>query len=671
MSEAREEHSDTLPKLLRHRGKTLADRHVAMRVKDRGIWKCYTWKDYLERVRDLTLGLVRLGLRPGEKVLIIGENKPEWFWAELAAQAAGGVAVGVFTDCGASEVRYYVEHSDARFVVAHDQEQVDKVLEIKAQVPGLRKVIYWDPKGLWNYREPDLLSMERVLELGKAYGAEHPELFDQLVDRGKGDDIAVICYTSGTTGLPKGAMLSQRWLVEGIREWSRVDGWDRPGMEYLSFIPPAWATEQGLGIAGGLVAGLRLNFPEEPETVQENVREIGPEILFYGARLWESVNSMVQARIMDSTALRRWIYRRCLWVGLKVADRKIQRKTVGPFWGSLWWLAYQLCFRALKDRLGLSRAKVVYSAGGALSPEIIRYFLALGIEIKLFYGSTEMGVVSIPRPGEIRPETSGRPMPWAEVRISEEGEILVKSKFMYSGYYKNPEATAAKLKDGYYCSGDFGHLDEEGHLIVIDRMEDLKPLSGGRKFSPQYTEVRLRFSPFIRDVLVVGGEHRDYVGALVNIDLENVGRFAESHHIPYTTFADLSQKPQVIQLVREEIKKVNRTLPEHARVMRFVNLHKEFDADEAELTRTRKIRRSFVEERYRDLIEAIYTGQKELGVEATVTYRDGRQGIIRTVISVNDVELTEAPWEMNRAGEFPLRQGSGSAAALDDAAVRK
>ncbi len=632
-----EESLDTLPKILRHRAQTLGDREISMRVKDRGIWRRYTWKDYYEKVRYLAMGLVSLGLERGEKILIIGENKPEWFWAELAAQCAGAVAVGVFTDCVAHEVKYYADNSDATFVVAHDQEQVDKVLEIKPQLPLLRKVIYWDPKGLWNYRDPDLISMETVLEMGRIYDESHPGLFDHLVDQGNSEDIAVICYTSGTTGMPKGAMLSHRWLVEGIREWSAVDGWNRPGMEYLSFIPPAWATEQGLGIAGGIVAGLRVNFPEEPETVQENIREIGPEILFYGARLWESVNSMVQAKILDSTKLRRWIYKKCLSVGFKVADRRIQKKPLGPFWKLLWWLAYQGCFRPLRDRLGLSRARVVYSAGGALSPEIIRYFLALGIEIKLFYGSTEMGVVSIPRPGEIRPETSGRPMPWVDVKISEDGEILVKSRFMYSGYYKNPEATAAKLRDGYYCSGDFGYIDEEGHLIVIDRMEDLKPLSGGRKFSPQYIEVRLRFSPFIKDVLVVGGEERDFVAALVNIDLENVGRYAEANHIPYTTFADLSQKQKVIELVREEIRRVNRTLPEHARVVRFVNLHKEFDPDEAELTRTRKIRRSFVEERYRDLIEAIYAGKDSLTVEAVVRYRDGRQGVVSTVIFVNDV----------------------------------
>jgi long-chain acyl-CoA synthetase len=278
----------------------------------------------------------------------------------------------------------------------------------------------------------------------------------------------------------------------------------------------------------------------------------------------------------------------------------------------------------------------LYSAGGALSPEIIRFFLALGIEIKLFYGSTEMGVVSIPRPGEIQPETSGKPMPWTDVKISEEGEILVKSKYLHAGYYKNPEATAKNIKDGYFSSGDFGHIDENGHLIVIDRMEDLKELSDGRKFSPQYSEVRLRFSPYVKDVLVVGGD-RGFVSALVNIDLDNVGRFAESRHIPYTTFTDLSQKTEIIDLVNGEIRRVNRTLPEHAHIQRFVNMHKEFDADEAELTRTRKLRRTFVEDRYKDLIDALYSDNDTLDVEAEVTYRDGRKGVIRTAIHVNSV----------------------------------
>jgi len=611
---------------------------MAMRVKARGIWQRITWKDYYRKVRDLCLGMVSLGLKRGDKVCIIGENKPEWFWAELAAQCAGAVAVGVFTDCIPREVKYFVEHSDSKFVVAHDQEQVDKILEIKEDLPLLKKVIYWDPKGLWDYDDPDLLSMEEVMEDGLHYRQEHPGLFDEIIDLGTAEDIGVICYTSGTTGLPKGAMLNQNYLVEMVREWSQIDGWGQQGLEYLSFIPPAWSTEQALGIAGGLVIGLCVNFPEEPETVQENIREIGPEILFYGARLWENINRTVQARMIDSTRLRRWIYHRFVPIGLKIADRKIQNRPVGPWWRFLGWLAHQTVFRALRDRLGLPRAKVVYSTGGALSPEIIRFFLALGVEIKLLYGSTETGAISIPRPGEIHPETSGRPMPWTDVKISDEGEILAKSKYMYSGYYKDPDATAAKIRDGYYCSGDFGHIDEEGHLIVIDRMDDLTPLSDGHKFSPQYTEVRLRFSPYIKDVLVVGGEQRIFVAGIVDIALDNVGRFAEARNIPYTTFTDLSQKPQIADLINQEIRRVNRTLPEYARIRRFVNLHKEFDADEAELTRTRKLRRAFVEDRYRDLIEALYSDREEITVDAPITYRDGRKSVVRTSIRINIID---------------------------------
>jgi len=626
---------DTLPKILRRNCEKYGDQKVAMRVKDRGIWQSYTWKDYYEKVKYFSLGLMHLGLERSDKISILGENKPEWYWAELAAHCAGGAVAGIFTDCNPSEVKYYVEHSGSKFVVAHDQEQVDKMLEIKDQLPLLQKLIYWDPKGLWNYRDPALLSFDEVLGMGKAHEKEHPRLFDERIDQGQSSDVGVICYTSGTTGLPKGAMLSQRWLVDGVRAWSQMDDWENKGYQYLSFIPPAWATEQGLGIAGSLIADVVVNFPEEPETVQENLREIGPDILFFGARLWENVNRMVQARMIDSTAMRRFLYRTCLPIGYQMADRLGNKQRPSWLLQSLCWLSYQTIFRQLRDKLGLSNAKVVYSAGAAVSPEIIRFFQALGVSIKLFYGSTELGVVSVPRKDDIRPETSGTLVPWAEVKLSEEGEILVKSQFMYSGYHQDPESTAKKMKDGWYATGDFGHIDESGHLIVIDRMDDLKALADGKKFSPQYTEVRLRFSPYIKDALVIGGEDKDFVSALINIDLDNVGRFAESKRIPYTTFTDLSQKWEVVDLVKKEVEKVNRTLPEWARVKRFVNLHKEFDADEAELTRTRKLRRTFVEDRYRDLVQALYGEEEEYAVEAAITYRDGRKGVIRTAIHIN------------------------------------
>jgi len=629
--------SETLPQALRENYKKYGSRVVAMRVKDKGIWHEYTWEDYYLKVKYFCLGLMSLGLQRGDKVSILGENKPEWFWAELAVQSARGAAVGIFTDCLPNEVKYYVEHSDSTFVVVHDQEQVDKLLEIKNDVPKVKKVIYWDPKGLWTYTDPILLSFDAVIGLGKDYDKKHPELFEEMVNQGSGNDIAAFCYSSGTTGLPKGGMLSQKWLVESVREWARLDGWFGKDYEYLSFIPPAWITEQGIGVAGSILARMVVNFPEEPETVQENIRELGPGILFFGARLWENLNRMVQARMIDSTFLRRLVYRLILPLGLKVADMKSRKKKIALPWKIIYFIAYHVVFRQLRDRLGLSNVDAVYSAGAAVSPDIIRYFKALGINIRLFYGSTEQGVMSMPREGDIRPDTSGPPVPWVEIKLSDEGEILIKNKYPYSGYYKNPEATAEKVKDGWFYTGDFGHMNKDGHLIVIDRMDDLKELAGGKKFSPQYSEIRLRFSPYIKDALVIGGPGKEYVTVLINIDLDNVGRFAEAHHIAYTTFTDLSQKKEAIDLIGKEIAGVNDTLPEWTRIRRFVNLHKEFDADEDELTRTRKLRRTFVEDKYKDLIGALYGDEDKYKVEADVTYRDGRKGTIETSIHVNEI----------------------------------
>ncbi len=628
---------DTLPKILRHQYEQYPNKEV-LREKDRGIWRCYTWKQYYNKVKYLSLGFVSLGFKKGDKIAVLGENKPEWYYAELAAQSAGGATVGIYADCVPSEVKFYVKHSDSVLVVVHDQEQVDKLLEIKDEIPLVKKVIYWDPKGLWSYRDPMLISFDEVLELGRKYEGSNPHLFDQNVDRGSGNDIGVICYTSGTTGEPKGAIFSQRYMVEGGKAWIERDNWTGNGYNYLSFIPPAWGMEQSMGIAGSLISDIVVNFPEAPETVQENLREISPELLFYGARLWEMVSRTVQAKMIDSTLPRRFIYRMCLPIGLKVARLKSEKKKVNLFWRGLYFLAHFVFFRQLLDNLGLNKAKVVYSAGAAVSPEIIRFFQALGVEIKMLYGTTETGFVSIPLEGDIRPETCGPVLPWVDVKLSDAGEILVKNKYMYSGYYKNPEATEEKLKDGYYQTGDFGYLDEEGHLIVIDRMEDLKSLSGGKKFSPQYTEIRLRFSPYIKDVLVVGEEKRSHVTALINIDIQNVGRFAEKNSVSYTTLSDLSQKPDVIELVRREVAKVNRTLPDHARIKRFCNLHKEFDADEAELTRTRKLRRTYVEDSYSELITALYEEMDEYEMEASITYRDGRTGVTKTLIRLNNVE---------------------------------
>jgi len=628
---------DTLAKLLRSNAEKYGDRKIAMRVKDRGIWQRFTWKDYYERVKYFSLGLVSLAMKRGDKVSILGENKPEIFWAELGVQAAGGTMVGIFTDCTPPEVKFYITDSDSTFVVAHDQEQVDKILQIKDDLPLVKKVIYWDPKGLWNYDDPVLINFSDMLQLGKEYERNHRGLFEQTVEDGKGEEIALICYTSGTTGLPKGAMISHRGLVAIAQAWRDVDHWS-DNDRYVSFIPPGWIAEQAVGVAGQLVSAMEVNFPEEPETVQENIREIGPTILFFAPRLWENINRMIQAKITDTSALRRWIYQLFLPFGYTAAEYRSSKKSFGFFWGALHQFARWLLFRPLRDRVGLSRIRCAYTAGSAVSPEILNYFQAIGVNVKQLYGGSEQGLVTIHLDGEIKYETCGPPMPGVDVTLSPEGEILVKGDNIFSGYYKNLEATQEKIRDGWYYTGDFGYIDDDHHLVVIDRMEDLKELKSGRKFSPQYAEIRLRFCPYIKDALVIGGEDKDYVTAIVNIDLDNVGRWAEARRIPYTTFTDLSQKSEVIELIKKDIQRINKFLPDWSRIRKFVNLHKEFDADEAELTRTRKLRRTFVEIRYNDLITALYGKDPEYSVEASITYRDGRKGVIKTAIQINQVE---------------------------------
>lgn len=623
----------TLPQFFLQNCKRHSRNRTAMREKDRGIWKSYTWQEYHDRVKHLSLFLKKAGLSPGDNVALLGENKPEIYWAELAAQAAGAASVGIFSDCGAEEVKFFVNHSDVTFLFVHDQEQVDKVLEVRKELPQLKKAIYWDPKGLWNYKDPLLISIKDAMAAGREYEKEHPDLFEDMVARGKAEDIAVIIFTSGTTGKPKAAMLSQGGLVSAAKGFVQVDRYG-PEDNYLSFVPVAWITEQLIGVAGSIFSGFVVNFPERAETVNENIRELGATILFFSPRQWESINRMIQSKILATNRIKRQVYNFFVPVALEVSRKRLNREPVGHGLRLLHGLGQWLVLRNLRDNLGLSFLRVGYTAGSAVSPDILRFFQAIGINIKQIYGSSEMGLVTAHRDGEIRPETSGKPLPGVEVRLSQEGEIQVRNPGMFVGYYKDEEAFRKKFSEGWYCSGDYGHIDEEGHLIVIDRMDDLRSLGNGRKFSPQYPEVRLRFSSYVKEVLVVGEEKYKYPCCLVNIDLDNVGHWAEANQIPYTTFADLSQKPEVIALIKEEIQRMNKTLPEEARLVKFLNMVKEFDADEAELTRTRKLRRSFLEERYRDLIEGLYSDRDEVEVNMVIEYRDGRKGTMTRKVKI-------------------------------------
>jgi long-chain acyl-CoA synthetase len=629
------EKRDTIPQIIKSNCEKWGSR-TAMSMKMFGIWHRYSWQDYYTNVKYFSLGMIGLGLKRGDVVCIIGDNEPQWFWAEFATQAAGGIATGIYVDSVPSEVKYTAVHSDAKFAVVNDQEQTDKFLEIQKELPLLKKIIYWDTKGLRNYDDPMLISFNEVMELGKEYDKKHPGLFDNNVDAGKGDDIAFIYYTSGTTGLPKGAVLNHRALITTAQGFvSRYPMNENDNL--ISNFPAAWVGDSFFATIPHLLTGAMLNFPEEPETIAEDTREIGPNFVIYGPRQWEGLVSEIQVKMLDAYWLKRLAYKLFLPVGHKIADMKFEGKTPNVFWRFLHYIAYLALFRPLKDKLGLSKVRFAVTGSSVLSLDTFRLIHAIGVELRQCYASTEAGLISSHGKGEIKFESVGRPALGTSLRITKEGELLVTSDCMFTGYHKNPEKTEVTLIDGWCHTGDAVNLNEQGHLIFMDRLEHMGILKSGAKYAPQYIEGRLRFSPYIKDAMVIGGKDKDYVSAIVNIDFAMVGKWAERHRIPYTTFVDLSQKKEVADLVRQDLERVNGYLPEPSRVQKFVLLHKEFDPDEAELTRTRKLRREFMEQRYKDLIEALYGNRDKIDVEAHVTYRDGRKGVVTTSIHIRGI----------------------------------
>jgi long-chain acyl-CoA synthetase len=626
---------ETIPQIIRDNCERWGER-TAMCMKMFGIWRQYTWQEYYDNVKYLSLGLVSLGLGRGDVVCIIGDNEPQWFWGEFAIQAAGGVATGIFVDSIPSEVKYIAEHSGAKFAIVNDQEQTDKFLEIKNELPLLKKIIYWDPKGLRNYDDPSLISFNEVITQGREYEKTHPGLFEQNVEQGSGDNVAFIYYTSGTTGLPKGAILTHHALITTARGF--IDRYPlNEDDNLLSNFPAAWVGDSFFATIPHLLTGAKLNFPEEPETIAEDTREVGPNFVIYGPRQWEGLVSEIQVKMMDANPLKRFVYHLFLPVGHKIANLKFQGKKPNLPWRLLHTLAYFALFRPLKDRLGLSRVRFAVTGSSVLSLDTFRLIHAIGVELRQCYASTEAGLISSHSEGEIKFESVGRPALGTSIRITDTGELLVKSECMFQGYHKDPAKTAATLTDGWCHTGDAVNIDEEGHLIFMDRLEHMGELRSGAKYAPQYIEGRLRFSPYIKDAMVIGGRERDFVSAIINIDFAMVGKWAERHRLPYTTFVDLSQKNEVADLLRRDLVRVNGYLPEGSRVGKFVLLHKEFDPDEAELTRTRKLRREFMENRYKELIDALYGGGDRLDVQAPVTYRDGRKGVVTTSIRIRGV----------------------------------
>ncbi len=625
----------TIPRLFVRRAGEQGQR-VAMREKEFGLWRPITWAAYLENVRSLALGLATLGLRHGDKVAMIGDNRPEGLFAEMAALCAGGVAVWLFQDALMDEVQYIVDHSDARFLVVEGQEEVDKALAIKARCPKLDRIIWDDPKGMRDYQDPALIRFTEVQRLGRELEARGPGRFEALVDQGRGEDICLLFYTSGTTAKPKGALLTHTNMLKMGQNLMRVD----PCLEtddFVSFLPMAWIGEQMMSISCGLMAGFTLNFPEEPETVLANLREIAPHAVFSSARFYEQMVRTVQVKYLDASRAKRKMYEWALDIGYRLADFKLARHPAPWTWKALGLLADQAVHKKLRDHLGLARIRNAYSGGSALGPDYFRFFHAIGVNLKQIYGQTEIaGISVVHRSDDIKFDTVGKPIPETEVAITPEGEIVTRSPSVFKGYYKDTEATAKSLRDGWLYSGDTGFIDPDGHLVFFDRTKDVFILSDGSRFSPMFLESRLKFSPYIKDAWVLGHQ-RPFAAAVVCIDSSVVGKWAEDNHIAYTSYQELSQDPRVSALVQGEIRKANAQLPAAARVRRFLNLHKEFDADDEELTRTRKLRRAFLEERYRDLVEAIYSDTERVAMGTTVTYEDGRVAEVKAELSILEV----------------------------------
>jgi long-chain acyl-CoA synthetase len=636
---------DTFPKLLLRNAQRFADR-PAMREKDLGIWQVWTWAQMRDEIAAFSIGLSTLGFARGDKVAIVGANRPQLYWTFCAVQSLGGVPVPVYKDAVAEEMAFVLNHAEVRFAVVEDQEQVDKLLSLSDRLPKLDHVIYEDDRGLADYDHSRLHGFATVQQRGRDAIKADPgavERWEQEVGAGKGDDISVILYTSGTTGQSKGVMLSAERCIAAARDTVAFDKLTEKD-EALAYLPLAWVGDHYLNFAQAMVAGFCVSCPENEATVLQDLREIGPSFYFAPPPIFESLLTTVTIRMEDAGRVKRWAFHYFLDVARRVGEDILNHRSVALKDRLLYAIGRWVVYEPLKNVLGFSRIRVAYTAGEAIGPELFTFYRSLGMNLKQLYGQTEAFLyLTAHRDGEIRADTVGPPMPNVDLKITEAGEVLFKSPGMFVGYFRDNERTAETLTpDGYVKTGDAGFFDTEGHLRIIDRAKDVGRLNDGTLFAPKYIENKLKFFPNIREV-VAFGHQRDFVAVFINIDLNAIGNWAERKNIAYGSYQELAAHRDVYAMIESHVSETNRDLASEpkmagAQIHRFLILHKELDPDDGELTRTLKVRRGFIAERYGPLIEALYDGSTSQYIETEVTFEDGRKGMIHADVEIRDVK---------------------------------
>ena len=642
---------DTFPKLLALNARRFADRHAA-REKEYGIWQSWTWSELEVEIEGLACGLAALGLERGDRLAIIGRNRPRLYGSMCAAQALGGIPVPMYQDSVAKELQFVVNHAGARFAIAEDQEQVDKLLEIREQCPSLEVILYDDPRGMRHYDQPFLHSYASVQEQGKAFALANPGFYGKEVSKGGGADVAIILYTSGTTGNPKGVILTHDNVLITARNAAEFDNLGVDD-EVLAYLPMAWVGDNIFSFGQSYVTGFCVNCPESAATVMQDLKEIGPTYYFAPPAVFENLLTTVSIRIEDASFIKQKMYHYFMKLAKRVGIRVLEGKPVSLPDRLMHWLGNLLVYGPLKNTLGFSRIRLAYTAGEAIGTDIFDFYRSLGINVKQLYGQTEASVfVTIQSDDEVRADTVGRAAPQVELRIADNGEVLYRSPGVFRGYYRNEEATReTKTGDGWVHTGDAGLLDRDGHLRIIDRANDVGRINDGAMFAPKYLENKLKFFPQIAEAVTFGHE-RDYAAAFINIDLDAVSNWAERNGIVYASYQELAAHPRVYELVRECIGSVNADLAgdqqlASSQIRRFLVLHKELDADDGELTRTRKVRRRIIAQRYAPLIDALYSDADTCHIDTEVVFEDGRRGQISADLSIGDVRTF--PGAMARA----------------------